>query len=178
MEVMKAKGKLKTSRHVWKPTVVPDGFILVIDTRERKPFFTPLPKGLTAVRLALDRGDYSVLGFERFVAVERKQLSDFLQYVGKDRLRTIGKLESLKSCFWAGLVVECSEEDLYVPEMCGSCLSPEHIRGFLKSLRVRYGVHFYCNRDRAACERWVLDSLAEAYKVLREPSGQLERRQN
>jgi len=166
---MKAKGKVISSRHIWKPTEIPAGFVLVIDTREQIPFFADgkLYHGIP-VRKALHDGDYSVLGFEDKLCVERKQMGDFLGYVGMERHRTVQKLEWMKKHFWAGLVVEASLEDVMSPQLYGGRLTPEHIRGFLTSLNVRYGIHSYFNRDREACERWVLDRLVKGFRVLRE----------
>ena len=54
-------------------TVTP---IIVIDSREQKPFrFSP---GIETVTAALKAADYSLLGLEDDVAIERKSLSDLL----------------------------------------------------------------------------------------------------
>ena len=73
-----------------KPFVFPQGFVLVIDTRERNPLCTAV-KGLTVCRDTLKDGDYSIRGFEDRFAVERKQVSDFFSYIGRERKKTIRK---------------------------------------------------------------------------------------
>lgn len=47
---------------------------IVVDTREKKP----LPfKGYKTIRRKLDYGDYSLIGLERQIVVERKSIVDF-----------------------------------------------------------------------------------------------------
>lgn len=158
----------KPTRFKWKPTSIPDGFILKIDTREQSPLFLPTPpKGLVVVRDTVQHGDYTILGFEDKVGIERKQVSDFFTYVGKERDRTIRKLTQIKELDFAALVVEADEEEVLSPYQLYSTMHPEQIRGFLRSLRVRYGVHVYFNSNRSALERWVLDHLAYFFELYR-----------
>jgi len=184
--VMRVQGKTKiavnrpkTTRVDWKPTKIPNGFYLQIDTREQQPFFIRhrINKGETRIvdigneRLlcigeTLHNGDYAVAGMP--LCVERKQLSDFFSYIGVERKKTVEKLERLRDQRWSGLVVEADENDLYMPQMYGGSITPEQVRGFLVSCSVRYGVHVYMNRDRTVCERWVLDRLVKGYNVMRE----------
>ncbi len=58
--------------------MAPDGFCLVIDTREQLPYSWP---GIPTVRKALPLGDYSVLGLENRIGVERKSHADFVATV-------------------------------------------------------------------------------------------------
>lgn len=175
----KPKSKLespvkKTSRNridsynslAWKPTVIPDGFILVVDTREQHPLFDPIPKGLCILRDTIKVGDYTVKGFEDKLAVELKRESDFFAYIGKDRNSTVKKLEAMSEMYFASLVVQVNEYDLYDPSI-PTKLTHEHVRGFLKCLRVKYGIHYYLNEDKESLERYVLDSLTYAYTQLR-----------
>ena len=61
-----------------------DAAAIIIDTREQLPYaFGSRP----VVRQALPAGDYSVVGFELAVAVERKTLEDFVHSVIRDRER-------------------------------------------------------------------------------------------
>jgi len=153
--------------------------VLVIDTNEQRPLFINIkrqPKsgevfeldGFTAIGKKLKDGDYSILGFEDKITVERKRMSDFISYIGKERTtKTIPKLERLGSMFWASLVLELSERKLsgVLPR---TKLTKEHVRGFLKMVRVKYGIHVYINPDRQYLERYILDHLTYAYKILTE----------
>ena len=149
-----------------KPYIFPPDFVLVIDTREQNPLCTAV-NGLTICRNTLKDGDYSIRGFEDRFTVERKQVSDFFSYIGKERRRTIQKLERLKTFNFAALVVEASLDDLFSPQLYTQ-VSPEVVRQFLVSVNIRYGLHVYCNRNRGKIEMWLLDRAIKYFKVQRE----------
>jgi len=154
-----------------KPARIPDGFILVQDTREQKPLFTCPVEGLEVVTDTLPYGDYSIRGFEDSFCVERKQISDFYSYIGKERHRTTRKMEQFRdmACHggWVGLVVEATEADLLTGYIM-SRVSPETARQALVSFEVRYGVHVYYSRSRRDIMRWVLDRAIKFYRIQRE----------
>jgi ERCC4-type nuclease len=150
----------------WKPTAIPKGFALIIDTREQQPLFTAPPTGLTIVRRKLDTGDYSVDGYEDALCVERKQNSDFYGYIGKERDRTVKKLEALSKMRFAALVIEETEARLFGVQRYTK-LTHEHARGFLKMVEVKYGIHTLICHNRVTLERWILDRLAYGYKILK-----------
>jgi ERCC4-type nuclease len=154
-----------------KPAKIPLGFVLLQDTREQRPLFSDPPDGLTVVTKTLHYGDYSILGFESRFVIERKQVSDFYSYIGRERDRTIKKMEEFKeitsSGGFAGLVIEASESDL----LCGyimSRVSPEVARQALVSFEIRYGVHCHYSKSRKDIERWVIDRAVKFYRVMRE----------
>jgi ERCC4-type nuclease len=151
---------------VWGPTQIPEGFILMVDTREQLPLFDPIPRGLCIVRDTVPVGDYSILGFQDRICVERKMESDFFTYIGRDRDATVRKLERMAAMDFAALVVEADEYDLYNPSV-PTKMTREHVRGFMRCVRVRYGIHLYCNSSHSEVERYVLDSLAYAYEKIR-----------
>jgi len=151
----------------FKPTAIPEGFILVIDTREQEPLFLPkLPKGLTVIRERLKCGDYSVRGFEDKITIERKKMSDFISYIGKERERTIEKLKVIKEFYFSALVIE-TNNPYNIPIDIPTKITPEVIRGALKSFRVKYRMHIYWSAKRKDLEMFVLDHLTYAYKQLR-----------
>jgi len=156
-----------TRKHKFKPTVIPDDdFVLIVDTREQKPLFESPPDGLTIVKKALKHGDYSLVGFESMLSVERKQMSDFISYIGRERKKTETKLQHLGSMYFAALVIEV-DDPFDIPSYTGTSITPEHIRGFMASCRIRHGIHIYWTSKRKAMERYILDHLAYAYKQLR-----------
>ena len=63
-------------------------FTIVIDTNEQKPFFSGrnAPKGIPIIRdnLKPHGGDYSVLGYEHQIIIERKEAEDFLTSITSD----------------------------------------------------------------------------------------------
>ena len=156
---------------------LPGGFVLIQDTREQRPLFTGedypgLIKGeLTVIQTALPDGDYSIKGFESRFSIERKQLSDFYTYIGKDRDSTRKKMERFKEIVsaggFAGLIIESSEEDVLAGYSM-SRLSPNVARAALTSFEVRYGIHVYMSRSRDALRRWIIERAVKFYKIQRE----------
>lgn len=137
--------------------------MLVIDTREQKPLCRKV-KGLVSVVDTLHHGDYSIRGFENAFGIERKQSSDFYSYIGKERKRTVEKLKALGDLEFSALVVELSYDDLCLPNMY-SRITPETVRQFLCSVRVRYGVHVFHSHKRQHCEQFVLDQAIKFYRI-------------
>ena len=154
-----------------KPFKIPEGLVLVQDTREQKPLFTQPVEGLTVVTDTLPFGDYSLRGFEDKFCVERKQVSDFFAYLGRERDRTKRKMKEFKritsSGGFVGLVIEATESDL-LSGFVMSRVSPETARQALVSFEVRCGVHVYCSRSRDDIRRWTLDRAIKFFKVQRE----------
>jgi ERCC4-type nuclease len=141
--------------------VFPKDFVLVIDTREQNPLCGNV-KGLTVYRDTLKDGDYSIRGFENRFAVERKKVSDFYSYIGKQHKQTVEKLKRFKQIDFSGLVIEASLDDLLSPQMYTQ-VSPETARQFLVSVNVRYGIHVFCDRHRKNIEMWLLDRAIKFY---------------
>jgi len=162
----KMLNRIHTKPHVFKPTDIPPGFVLVRDTREQLPLFTRT-KGLTVKVDTLHHGDYTIDGFQDQFAIERKQESDFYSYIGKERKKTIIKLGKLSTFKFAALVVEGLNIDDLCVQSAYSTLTPEHVRGFLVSISVRYGIHFFAHRDRKMIERWILDRSVKFYNMMR-----------
>ena len=155
----------------WKLTKIPEGFVLVIDTREQRPLFLERQRELIVHRKELIVGDYSIQGYEDRTCVERKQLSDFDAFIGKERkLKTIPKLERMRQMVWTGLAIECGERKLFGKRKYGK-MTGEHARGFLKIVEVRYDVHTYWSKDRAMLEQWILDRLCCVYEMLVSEKG-------
>jgi ERCC4-type nuclease len=158
-------------RGALKPSVVPDGFALVVDTREQRPLFVNTPGDFNVTTDTLHYGDYTIRGFENIFAIERKKMSDFYSYIGKERDRTIKKMmcfrEMVSSGGFVGLVIEASESDVLSGYLM-SRVSPETARQALVSFEIRYGVHIYYSKSRYDIARWILDRAIKFYRVMRE----------
>lgn len=81
----------------------------VVDSRERLPL-NLFP--MTEVTDGLQTGDYSLLGCEHIVAIERKSPADFLMCVGQERERFDRELERITAYKYRALVIECTYEQL------------------------------------------------------------------
>ncbi len=92
--------------------------VVICDTREQLPYsFAGLvadkkqgggPLLVTVEREKLDAGDYSLLGFNDLVAVERKSAVDLFGTLGRGRERFERELERLAAMTIAAIVVEAT----------------------------------------------------------------------
>jgi ERCC4-type nuclease len=122
--------------------VVKDGrvvapFTVIIDSREQAPYaFAGLrsdadagrrPLLFRTVTRGLEAGDYSLEGFERLVAVERKSLSDLFATLGQARARFVRELVRLDAYAFAAVVVEGTWEDVLARPPARSRLNPKTV---------------------------------------------------
>jgi ERCC4-type nuclease len=145
------------------PVPLPSPFIVQVDTREQQPFaFLGLvadvregsrPLDVRTHVAALPSGDYSVLGHETDVAVERKSLQDLYATLSQGRERFERELERLSSAmFYACVVVEAEWSEIlnHPPEFCE--LLPKSVFRSVLAWQQRYAnVHWLMmpNRDLA-----------------------------
>ena len=83
----------------------PEQVVALIDGRER------LPLNLSPLRTqaaTLVTGDYSVLGLEHVIAIERKSLPDLLGCIGSDRARFEKEIQRMLAYPARALVVEAT----------------------------------------------------------------------
>jgi DNA excision repair protein ERCC-4 len=107
--------------------LLPADITAIIDTREQKPL-TLDP--LRTVKRGLDTADYSILGLEKFIAVERKSLPDLLACVGRERERFDRCLDRLRQINARAVVVEASWEELAFTHNFGrSMITSEQVMG-------------------------------------------------
>ena len=123
---------------------------IVIDTREQKPYgFDPAHVSVT--RRALPAGDYSLMGREESVAVERKSLPDFVGSVIHNRDRFERELGRLSNYAAACVLVEADIRDVAAGRY-RSHAHPNSVLGSVIGLYVRYNVPilFCSTREIAA----------------------------
>lgn len=99
-----------------EPTFTALPFVVIVDTREQAPFeFKNIEQmksrggGILIVpvkRTALTTGDYSIEGMESDIAVERKELGDFYNCCGQDRVRFEKQLSRLNEMKFGCMMVE------------------------------------------------------------------------
>lgn len=136
---------------------------IVVDTREQDPLFTPDEKNVIFRKLSA--GDYSVLGLENLIAIERKS-GDLFTSLGTDRKRFMSAVKRMLDLKWKGLLIEMPESRIYTPQSFSS-ISPSSIYGSLCSLEVR-GFHIYYAPNRERARAWVISRLSRFYRYHRE----------
>ena len=127
--------------------------VIAVDTREQRPYRFPQSE----VR-ALPTGDYSVVGMEDRVAVERKTKSDAYTSLGRGRCRFHREVERLSSLDYGAIVLECSLEGFMQPPPF-SQLHPSSAMNTLLAWSVKYGVHVLFAGNRRLGNRLTLRLL-------------------
>ena len=138
---------------------------IITDTREQVPYAFESRWAVT-VRRALPAGDYSVVGHESSIAVERKTLEDFVHSVIRDRKRFKKELAKLSEYPWACVVVEAGLPDVLLARY-PSGAHPHSVFGAVVSICVDHGVPVYFCGDRQAARKFTQEYLLRAAKQLR-----------
>ncbi len=116
--------------------------VIAIDTREQ----TPYRYQESEVR-SLPTGDYSLVGLESKVAIERKTKSDAFTSLGRERARFEREVRRLGRLDYGAIVVEATLRDLLRPAKY-SRMNPRAVVASLLAWSVRYGVPVYFAGDR------------------------------
>ncbi len=139
-----------------KTLVIPEGFIIGIDSREQLPLEFKLLDGLyvPTEKYKLEHGDYSIKGLENEICFERKKMSDLISYIGKERERTMKKLEAMKDIKFKCLVIEV--ENPLETFRYSDKVKPAHVFGFFMKCRIIFDVHVYWCHYRRDLEYFIL----------------------
>lgn len=115
---------------------------IIVDSREKKDFFTfNSYKDVEVVNTKLDTGDYSLLGFENRITIDRKRNTNELQMCfGQSWKRFQRELERMTKFEEAYILCTFPRENLYIfPEKSGIPFSRwKKIRTCAKFLVKRY----------------------------------------
>lgn len=133
-------------------------FTLIIDRREKHPYrflglradakFKNVPLAIPTAFGFLKSGDYSILGFEDRVAIERKSVVDLYSTLGQHRDRFQREHERMAALDFAAVVIEGSWDRVlnHPPEW--SRLLPKTVYRTALAWQIRYGVHWIPCEDR------------------------------
>ena len=116
--------------------------IVAVDTREHKPYRFARSEVRT-----LATGDYSVVGLEDQIAIERKSQADAYGSLGHGRARFERELERLSRFDYAAIVIESSLKGFLLPPAF-SRLHPTAALNSILAWSVKYGVHVFFADDR------------------------------
>lgn len=127
--------------------------VVVIDTREQAPFdFAGTSNWIGGTtRHKIDAGDYSVVGMESLLRLERKSLTDLITTLMQGRKRFFKACETLARFQHSALLVEATYEDvksLYDDDLC-TAAHPNAVSGSLDAVEARFGIPvIYTSRYR------------------------------
>lgn len=124
-------------------------FVIAVDTREQTPLNF---LGFATMRKTLRTGDYSILGHEDRVAVERKNYNDAWGSMSQGRERFERCVQRLALLDRAAIVIECSLTQLATQPSYIERVTPASVVGGLISWSCQYAlpVYFCDNREQAA----------------------------
>ncbi len=137
-------------------------FTVVVDDREKAPYHF---EGLAADANLRHRplvvptqighlasGDYSILGCERWVAIERKSAADIYSTIGRYHARFEREHERLSRLDFAAVVVEASWESLLARPPERSRVRPKTLIRTCLAWTIRYRVPWFTVEGRRAGE--------------------------
>lgn len=143
------------------------GVVVVADTREQE-VYSFSPTRVTTVHHALPAGDYSILGLEARVAVERKSLKDLVDTVIRDRERFERELSRLSDYDAACIVVEGNLPDV-LDHRYRSGAHPASVLGAVIAIVVDHRVPVFFCGDRAAARAFTEGYLIRCHKRFSQP---------
>ena len=142
--------------------------VIIVDTREQTPYeflgFKNWIGGST--RRKLDFGDYSVVGMERLIRLERKSLSDLITTLMQNRQRFFKECAGLARFRHAAILVEATYEDVksYYDESLCTLAHPNGVSGSLDALEARYGIPvIYTSQHRQLAEERAASWLSKHF---------------
>jgi DNA excision repair protein ERCC-4 len=133
---------------------------IAVDSREKRPYLFP---GLTTATCTLSTGDYSILGYEAQISVERKSLNDFVHTVIWNRARFKDELARLSRYEAACLVVEGSISDITLHKYYSEA-SPQSVLGIAMSIICDWKIPVYFCGDRQHAELFTANWLIRMAK--------------
>lgn len=150
-------------------TTMPDSpynapFVIAVDSREQRELSFP---GFAVMRKTLPTGDYSMLGFEHRIAIERKSKSDAWGCVADGRARFERCMVRLGQLERAAVVIECSLSEFQVQPSQVQRVTAATAVGSYLSWMVQYRVPVLWVDNREFAARVVVRILASFYKHLR-----------
>ena len=128
-----------------------------IDSREQKPYEFENPSEVGT----LSCGDYSIMGLENHVAVERKELNDLIGCLTAGRERFERELYKARALDYFALVIEASLSDL-VNGNYRSEMNPKSAIQSLLAFSIRYRLPVWFAESREYGQR-ITESLLRKY---------------
>jgi ERCC4-type nuclease len=111
-----------------------DDLIIAIDTREKTPY-----EFKNSETKLLPTGDYSIVGYEDCITIERKTKADAYSSLGKNRDRFRRELERMLDFDYACIIVESSMDSFVKPPKY-SKLNPKVALHTLLAWRIKYRI--------------------------------------
>lgn len=171
-----AKVMMTTEQTTMSPIHEATPYTVVIDSREGLPYsFTrPLevrhPRRRTlavqTTRAGLASGDYSLVGFESRIAIERKSVADLFNTLGSGRGRFQRELARLSSYSFSAIVVESEWSSIFRSPPPHSQMDPRTIFMTVVSWQQTYPhVHWWFVESREVGEAVTIRMLDKWWRM-------------
>ena len=138
---------------------------VVIDSREQLPYCFEKFQDVVIHRGALAEGDYSLLGCEHSISIERKELGDLVNCLSHDRDRFTKELNRLRPYPFRCVIVEASLTDI-ARHRYRSNMLPQAALQSVFALMVRFNIPFLFTDNRGGGEYAVYSLLAKYAREL------------
>lgn len=148
----------------------PGAWTVVVDKREQLAYTFPVPTTCATLKT----GDYSILGYEDQVSIERKSKADAYATIGAHRARFEREFVRLSEMDYGAVVVESTLQDFVNHPPSRSALHPRAALHTLVGWSVKYGVHVSFPGSRLMAETLVYHLLRHWRKYRQlpaQPSG-------
>lgn len=137
-------------------------YTVIIDTREQTPW--DFGESVNTIRTALPAGDYSIVGLEKEVAIERKNLNDLAQTVIKDKKRFHRELAQLAIYPHRAVAIEANLEDI-LEHRYSNGATPAAVIGSVMWFMQVYNIPFLFWGDRQQAAWMAKQWLRWAWKI-------------
>lgn len=139
--------------------------LVIVDTREQVPWSFEHDPSISIAREKLDAGDYSVRGFEKRIAIERKSIDDWVGTVMRERTRFYRELELLREYEFRCVIIEASVRQI-TEKAYRSNAAPASVMGFVCEVFVAQSVPVLLGGTRADSQILAASLLRMAAKKL------------
>jgi len=142
--------------------------VVIVDTREQLPFdFAGLKNWIEGtVKRKLDVGDYSIMGMERVLRIERKSLTDLISTLMQHRKSFFRQCRDLAQFRHCALLIEATYEDVksfYDDSLCTEA-HPNAVSGSLDAVEACFGIPvIYTSQYRPLAEEKAASWLSKHF---------------
>lgn len=138
--------------------------VVLVDTREQRGYdFLSQAGDVETKKATLPIGDYSILGFENKVAIERKSLADLIMCLGTERERFAREMLKASALESFAVVVEANWQQI-LDGKYRSNLNPASAVASIQAFMSRYRVPFFFTGNRENGEAFVAGYLRQYIK--------------
>jgi len=130
-------------------------FVIIIDSREQRPYtFRSIGPDFPQTKTSgLKTGDYSLIGFENEICIERKTLADLFGSMGSGRKRFEKEIMRMSKMSYAGLVLESPLTNIFINPPPRSKMNPRAVFRSLISWSIKYNIAVWPAWNREAGEK-------------------------